>query len=121
MTWHQDGSWRRQMARAFDDLAADCSSNAEVEPRCTGEEMALHLGISRAQDLTRNRPRLVRDTVANLPEDRGDFDWGACSDVLFQDFSDHSRTTAARRAVLYLSRVRRHFTQVRRHDPLSGK
>ncbi|RZB19583.1 hypothetical protein StrepF001_12645 [Streptomyces sp. F001] len=95
VTWHQDGSWRRQMARAFDDLAADCSSNAEVEPRSTGEEMALHLGIARAQDLTRNRPRLVRDTVAGLPEDRADFDWGTCSDVLFQDHDvlmlfDHS-------------------------------
>ena len=69
------------MARAFDDLAADCSSGAQVEPRSTGEEMALHLGIARAQDLTRNRPRLVRATVADLPEDRADFDWDACSDV----------------------------------------
>ncbi|MER6739142.1 hypothetical protein, partial [Streptomyces puniciscabiei] len=90
VTWNQERPWRRQMARAFDDLAADCSSNAEVEPRSTGEEMALHLGIARAQDLTRNRPRLVRDTVVGLPEDRADFDWDACSDLLFQDFSDHS-------------------------------
>ncbi|WP_406723583.1 hypothetical protein WJ438_01290 [Streptomyces sp. GD-15H] len=95
VTWRQDGLWRRQMARAFDDLAADCSSAAEVEPRSTGEEMALHLGIARAQDLTRNRPRLVRDAVAALPEDRRDCDWGACSDVLFQDHDvlmlfDHS-------------------------------
>jgi len=81
VTWRQDGPWRRQMARAFDDLAADCSSGAQVEPRSTGEEMALHLGIARAQDLTRNRPRLVRATVADLPEDRADFDWDACSDV----------------------------------------
>src|SRR4051812_47479822 len=73
------------MARAFDDLAADCSSDAEVEPRSTGEEMALHLAIARAQDLTRNRPRLVRDAVAGLPEERADFDWDACSDLLFQD------------------------------------
>jgi hypothetical protein len=85
VTWHQDGLWRRQMARAFDDLAADCSSITEVEPRSTGEEMALHLGIARAQDLTHNRPRLVSDTVAPLPEDRRDFDWDACSDILFQD------------------------------------
>ncbi|MGW0950012.1 hypothetical protein ACWD4O_46880 [Streptomyces sp. NPDC002623] len=85
VTWHQDGLWRRQMARSFDDLAADCSSSAEVEPRSTGEEMALHLGIARAQDLTRNRLRLVRDTVAGLPEDRADFDWGAGSDVLLRD------------------------------------
>jgi hypothetical protein len=71
------------MARAFDDLAADCSSTAEVEPRSTGEEMALHLGIACAQDLTHNRPLLVRAAVAALPEDRRDFDWGACSAVLF--------------------------------------
>ncbi|GGX58626.1 hypothetical protein [Streptomyces chartreusis] len=95
VTWLKDGSWRRQMARAFDDLAADCASGADVEPRCTGEEMALHLAIARAQDLTRNRPRLVRDTVAGLTEDRADFDWGACSNVLFQDHDvlmlfDHS-------------------------------
>jgi hypothetical protein len=99
VTWHQDGSWRRQMARAFDDLAAECSSNAEVEPRCTGEEMALHLGIARARELTRNRPRLVRDTVAHLPEDRGDCDWGACSDIRFQDFSDHSPSVRVTRLV----------------------
>ncbi|MGA5284861.1 hypothetical protein ACPCSK_31340 [Streptomyces griseoincarnatus] len=74
VTWHLDGPWRRQMARAFDDLATDCESGAQVEPRSTGEEMALHLGIARAQDLTRNRPRLVQNTVASLPEDRGDCD-----------------------------------------------
>ena len=85
VTWHLDGAWRRQMARAFDDLATDCESGAQVEPRSTGEEMALHLGIARAQDLTRNRPRLVQNTVASLPEDRGDCDWEACSDILFQD------------------------------------
>ncbi|MFF3878960.1 hypothetical protein [Streptomyces sp. NPDC001978] len=85
VTWHQDGPWRRQVARAFDDLAADCASTAEVEPRTTGEEMALHLGIARAQDLTHNRPRLVSDAVAALPADRQDFDWDACSDDLFQD------------------------------------
>ncbi|MGW1562873.1 hypothetical protein ACWCQ1_41185 [Streptomyces sp. NPDC002144] len=85
LTWHQSSTWRRQMARTFDDLAADCTSGGAVEPRCTGEEMALHLGIARAQELTRNRPRLVADTVADLPVDRADFDWDACSDLLFQD------------------------------------
>ncbi|MFJ5157488.1 hypothetical protein ACIQCF_39505 [Streptomyces sp. NPDC088353] len=61
--------------RTFDDLAAGCLSNTEVEPCCTGEEVVLHLSVSRDQDLTRNRLRLVRDTVADLPEDRGDVDW----------------------------------------------
>jgi hypothetical protein len=85
VTLRQDGTWRRHMARAFDDLIADLSSEAEFEPRCTAEEMALHLGIARADDLTRNRPHLVRETVENLPEHRRDFDWHACSDILFQD------------------------------------
>lgn len=76
-------SWRRQMARAFDDLAADCTAAVPAEPRSTGEEMALHLGIARAHDLTRNRPRLVADTVAGLPEESGDLDWEACSSDLF--------------------------------------
>ncbi|MET8039044.1 hypothetical protein [Streptomyces sp. NPDC005345] len=85
VTWRQDTSWRRQMARAFDDLAADCTAGAAVEPRSTGEEMALHLGIARAHNLTLNRPRLVADTVAGLPEERGDLDWDACSSDLFED------------------------------------
>ncbi|MGW4983595.1 hypothetical protein [Streptomyces mirabilis] len=55
------------------------------DPRCTGEEMALHLGIARAEGLTRNRPRLVRETVADLPQHRRDFDWTACSAGLFED------------------------------------
>lgn len=47
--------------------------------------MALHLGIARARALTRNRPRRVQETVGDLPEHRRDFDWHACSDMLFQD------------------------------------
>ncbi|MFE9812605.1 hypothetical protein [Streptomyces sp. NPDC005548] len=85
MTWRQNTSWRRQRARAFEDLAADCTAGARVEPRSTGEEMALHLGIGRAHELTRNRPRLVADTVTGLPEERGDLDWNACSNDLFED------------------------------------
>lgn len=85
VTLGQDDNWRRQMARTFDDLASDLASGAEVEPRSTGEEMALHLGIARAQALTRNRPRLVTEAVAGLPEHRRDFDWAACSSDLFQD------------------------------------
>ncbi|MDQ1022649.1 hypothetical protein QF035_000231 [Streptomyces umbrinus] len=84
VTLRQDGTWRRNMARSFDDLVSDLSSDADVEPHCTAEEMALHLGIARAGDLTRNRPRRVQETVGELPEHRRDFDWHACSDLLFQ-------------------------------------
>ncbi|MCL7382519.1 hypothetical protein [Streptomyces sp. 35G-GA-8] len=73
------------MARCFDDLAADLAQTGTVRPGCTGEEMALHLGIDRAKSLTRNRPRLVAETVKGLGEDRRDFDWDWCSDVLFED------------------------------------
>ncbi|WP_329138122.1 hypothetical protein OG552_29655 [Streptomyces sp. NBC_01476] len=85
VTFNQGGPWRRQMARAFDDLAADLAGGVEVVPRCTGEEMALHLGIARARALTRNRPRLVAESVAGLPEDRRDFGWEAASEELFED------------------------------------
>ncbi|MFI7296919.1 hypothetical protein [Streptomyces sp. NPDC050121] len=85
ITFHQDQQWRRQMARCFDDLAADLAKTHAVRPLCTGEEMALHLGIDRAKSLTRNRPRLVAETVEGLGEERRDFDWDWCSDVLFED------------------------------------
>ncbi|MFC5148935.1 hypothetical protein [Streptomyces aureoversilis] len=85
VTFRQGSAWRREMARSFDDLLDDLNGKTEVEPRCTGEEMALHLGIARARALERNRPRLVREAAAGLPEQRRDFDWSACSDVLFQD------------------------------------
>ncbi|MFG2684131.1 hypothetical protein [Streptomyces sp. NPDC048392] len=85
ITFRQDQQWRRQMARCFDDLAADLADAGTVRPLCTGEEMALHLGIDRAKSLTRNRPRLVAETVEGLDEDRGDFDWDWCSTVLFED------------------------------------
>ncbi|MGC5040094.1 hypothetical protein ACPXCS_31930 [Streptomyces sp. DT190] len=85
ITFRQDHQWRRQMARCFDDLAADLAETGTVRPQCTGEEMALHLGIDRAKSLTRNRPRLVAETVAGLGEDRRDFDWDWCSTVLFED------------------------------------
>ncbi len=41
--WQQNLVWRRQMARTFDDLADDAQSGANPLPRCTGEEMALHI------------------------------------------------------------------------------
>jgi hypothetical protein len=75
------------MARAFDDLVTDLDDpqEPEVRPRCTGEEMALHLMLERAQAITRNRPNAVRDLVADLPEAKEDYDWDMCSTVLFQD------------------------------------
>ncbi|MFD3761978.1 hypothetical protein [Streptomyces sp. NPDC058622] len=87
ITLRRDGQWRRQMARAFDDLTGDLrdSAQAGVEPRCTGEEMALRLMIERARSITANRPNAVRDLVADLPQSNCDYDWEGCSDFLFED------------------------------------
>ncbi|MET9779347.1 hypothetical protein ABZ023_34760 [Streptomyces sp. NPDC006367] len=79
--------WRRQMARAFDDLAGDLQAADETwtGPRCTGEEMALHLMIDRARSITADRPNAVRALVADLPQNSADYDWQGCSDYLFED------------------------------------
>jgi hypothetical protein len=42
LTGTADHRWRRRMARAFDDLAADLAWGKGPEPTCTAEEMALH-------------------------------------------------------------------------------
>ncbi|MGW0604156.1 hypothetical protein [Streptomyces sp. NPDC002640] len=87
ITLRCDGQWRKQMARAFDDLASDLQAAGEtwMGPRCTGEEMALHLMIDRARSITANRPNAVRDLVVNLPQNSADYDWQGCSDDLFED------------------------------------
>ncbi|WP_327378954.1 hypothetical protein OG393_34190 (plasmid) [Streptomyces sp. NBC_01216] len=87
ITLRRDGQWRRQMARAFDDLTGDLrdADRNGIEPRCTGEEMALHLMIDRARSITTNRPNAVRDLVADLPRRHADYDWEGCSDNLFED------------------------------------
>jgi len=49
ITFRQDAVWRRQAARAFDDLADDLGSGRLPEPRCPAEEMALRLILAAAQ------------------------------------------------------------------------
>ncbi|WP_233414885.1 hypothetical protein [Streptomyces sp. N35] len=87
ITLRRDRQWRRRMARAFDDLTNDLRDAHQngLEPRCTAEEMALHLMIHRARSITTNRPNAVRDLVAALPASHADYDWEGCSDDLFED------------------------------------
>ena len=40
-TWHLPAWWRRQLARAFDDLALDLEASRLPRPRCVAEEAAL--------------------------------------------------------------------------------
>lgn len=84
LTWSADRNWRRRMARAFDDLTDDLERGRWPQPSCTAEEMALHLAIEDAPGYLDDID--TRDTAhSQLPEHRDDYDWDACSDLLFQD------------------------------------
>ncbi|MEW2259747.1 hypothetical protein ACFY64_34830 [Streptomyces collinus] len=83
LTWTADHRWRRRMARAFDDLAADLARGKWPEPTCTAEEMALHLAIEDAPTHLEDRP--PTDPHHTLPEHGDDYSWDDCSDLLFQD------------------------------------
>lgn len=72
ITFDQSRLWRYQLAAAADRLAADTRRWGAPIPRCTGEEMVLHLILRRAQAAA--RPRQVR---------RGS--WDQLSELLFQD------------------------------------
>ncbi|MFD0404088.1 hypothetical protein [Kitasatospora sp. NPDC127116] len=85
LTFHRHRSWRKHMARAFDDLRADLDAGKTPYPGCTGEEMALHLAIRQAKTLLRDRPNQITDLVHELPVSEDDFDWEVCLDLLFED------------------------------------
>lgn len=91
LSWNQPASWRRQVARAADDLAADIEAGDWPEPRCTAEELVLHLALQDAPSTI----ELAEDAAAadgtepwitrGLPPHPDDYDWEQCADLLFQD------------------------------------
>lgn len=85
ITWTQDAVWRRQAARAFDDLTADLAAGRLPSPTCPGEEMALHLMLRSAQAAIADGWGPTPGLLASLPEDDGDNDWDLTADVLLQD------------------------------------
>jgi hypothetical protein len=80
----QDAVWRRQAARAYDDLTADLATGDPPFPRSPAEEMALHLMLrdaaASAEDGT--QPGALS---ARLPEHPGDLNWELAYGALFQD------------------------------------
>lgn len=84
VSWRQDGHWRRQAARAFDDLSDDLAHGQWPEPHCSAEELALHLAIADAPEVLR-MTELIEPQLRGLPEHTDDYDWDMCSEVLFQD------------------------------------
>jgi hypothetical protein len=85
ITHGEDAVWRRQAARAYDDLCSDIEAGLAPMPRCFGEEMALHLALDDAPDMVADSWDAIADVVEPLPEHPDDFDWEMCSEVFFQD------------------------------------
>jgi hypothetical protein len=85
ITWRQDAVWRRQAARAFDDLTGDLEAGKEPRPTCPGEEMAFHLMRRAAPAALADDWARVVDLIAGLPEHPDDYDWDMACEVLLQD------------------------------------
>jgi hypothetical protein len=85
ITFRQDAVWRRQAARAFDDLADDLDGGRSPEPRCPAEEMALRLILAAAQAMLADMAEYVADLVAGLPEHPDDYDWALVFESLLQE------------------------------------
>ncbi|AHH98600.1 hypothetical protein [Kutzneria albida] len=85
ITWRQDAVWRRQAARAFDDLAADLTAGNWPQLACPAEEMALHLMLEYGESAVNDGWSGLESHFAGLPEHANDLDWDLLSDVLCQD------------------------------------
>ncbi|MET8626309.1 hypothetical protein ABZW30_21570 [Kitasatospora sp. NPDC004669] len=89
LTFASDLQWRRRFARAADDLADDLERGHWPRPTCTAEELALHLAIDDAGDsadeLGDDSDGTGHGTRSTLPVHRDDYDFGACTDMFFQD------------------------------------
>lgn len=82
LTWRRDASWRRQVARAADDLRCDLESGDWEGPRCTAEEVVLYLAVREASGFDDSHEELLE----GLPEHEHDFDWGGFMESAFQDW-----------------------------------
>jgi hypothetical protein len=83
ITWAVDAEWRHQFGRACEDLARDLAAGEWPRPRCTGEEMALHLAIKDAPGyLEMWQEAEGHETLPKYPDD---YDWHLCSELLFED------------------------------------
>ncbi len=85
ITWQTDADWRRQVARACEDLSQDLAAGHWAIPRSNAEEMALHLAIEDAPDYLEMAEESGDEGHNALPEHSDDYNWDECSDLLFQD------------------------------------
>jgi hypothetical protein len=85
ITWNQDTEWRRQIARACDDLTDDLVRGQWPTPRNNAEEIVLHLAIHDGPDWEEEKDDIQDEAHEALPRHSRDYDWDLCSEVLFQD------------------------------------
>jgi hypothetical protein len=85
ITWQMDADWRRQVARACEDLSQDLAEGRWPIPRNNAEEMALHLAIEDAPDYLDEAEDFADKRHDTLPKYPDDYSWDQCSDLLFQD------------------------------------
>lgn len=81
-TFGQSRLWRYQLATAAEVLASDTRRWGAPVPRCTGEEMMLHLVLRRAAVQAGCPP----EQIEHWPDDPGrDHGWGDLFEYLFED------------------------------------
>jgi hypothetical protein len=85
ITWQTDAGWRRQVARACEDLSHDLAAGRWPIPRNNAEEMALHLAIEDAPDYLDEAEDSEDKRHDALPRHPDDYSWDQCSSLLFQD------------------------------------
>ena len=85
ITWNQDAEWRRQIARACDDLTDDLVRGEWPTPRNNAEEIVLHLAIHDGPDWEEEKDDIEDEAHEALPRHSRDYDWDMCSEILFQD------------------------------------
>jgi hypothetical protein len=85
ITWGADAKWRRRFGIACEDLAQDLAEGHWPLPRCTAEEMALHLAIQDAPGHLETQQEARDERHAALPEYPDDYNWDTCSELFFED------------------------------------
>ncbi|HSY15642.1 MAG TPA: hypothetical protein VK816_06615 [Jatrophihabitantaceae bacterium] len=89
LTWRQDAVWRRQAARAYDDLVADLAGGQLPSPRSVGEEMAMTLMLRLAEAMVAENWGVISELLAEHPAHPDDFAWPAAKLALFGNHRDH--------------------------------
>lgn len=83
ITFEQSRFWRYQLAECADRLAQDTLRWGAPVPRCTGEEMVLHLIVGRAAAADTGLPATQAMAWSDNPDDADT--WGDLAVDFFQD------------------------------------